>query len=489
MHKGLTILSLLFILLLLPMQGIAQEEGIKYKIRNNSIKMVIDLNYFRDHSPDTILSQFGLTQSELDSMPEEEGRKLLAAMGWEVKRWNNRKLVLVQSLYDMPDMAHKMGPFIFAFNDEDFRPGYPDPRKVRFGYNELEGDHITTTPAGLTRFFLPGYTEAQEVLISGNFNDWSTSGKAMTFVDSGWVTTLDLTPGKYYYKFIIDNHWQPDPNNKKRDEDGHGGYNSIYYVTNYTFAVDTFQKAKVVALSGSFNDWPEKGARMQRTDWGWQLPVYLKDGVHQYKLQVNGEWMLDPTNPVVVGDGLGNFNSSISLGDTFYFHLKGFAAANAVAVAGDFNDWNPNQLFLTRTDDGWEMPYVLAPGNYEYKYLVDGQWMPDPDNPYTNGEGDFTNSVLVIDPNYVFELPGFAETEQAICTGSFNDWSETGYTMQYVEGMWRLPVHLYPGKIHYKFILDGEWMTDPNNDQWENNEHGTGNSILWIESEEARLND
>lgn len=487
MRNWFAILGLLMLVLAQPVEGFSQEDGVKYKIRSNSIKMVIDLDYFRQYSPDTILKQYGLTQSELDSMSEEEGRRVIEAMGWEVKRWTNRKLVLVQSLRNMPDMTHKIGPFIFANNGEDFRPGYPDPTKVRFGYNDMKEPHISTTPSGATQFFLPEFLDAESVLLSGNFNDWSTSGMAMERADSGWVATLQLQPGKYYYKFIVDGIWRSDPLNNKQEPDGHGGHNSVYYVTNYTFEVDTFLQAKVVAVTGGFTDWTTPGARMLKTRAGWRLSVFLKEGVHQYKLLVNGEWMLDPTNPVVRGDGQGNFNSEISLGDTMYFHLEGFPSANSVAVAGSFNDWNGNQLFLEKTDDGWSMAYVLAPGNYEYKYVVDGQWIADPGNPYTNGTGEFTNSVLVIDPNYVFELPGFADTKEAICTGTFNGWSESGYTMQRVEGLWRLPIHLHPGKVHYKFILDGEWMTDPNNDQWENNEHGTGNSVLWIESEEARL--
>jgi len=48
-------------------------------------------------------------------------------------------------------------------------------------------------------------------------------------------------------------------------------------------------------------------------------------------------------------------------------------------------------------------------------------------------------------------------------------------------GIWKYPVHLNPGKHSYKFIVDGRWMIDPANELWEENEFGTGNSVLWIE--------
>jgi len=37
------------------------------------------------------------------------------------------------------------------------------------------------------------------------------------------------------------------------------------------------------------------------------------------------------------------------------------------------------------------------------------------------------------------------------------------------------------GKHKYKYLVDGKWITDPNNKNWEQNEFGTGNSIIWVE--------
>ena len=45
---------------------------------------------------------------------------------------------------------------------------------------------------------------------------------------------------------------------------------------------------------------------------------------------------------------------------------------------------------------------------------------------------------------------------------------------------WIFPVHLSVGKHLYKFIVDDKWMNDPGNPLWEQNEYGTGNSIIWI---------
>ena len=49
--------------------------------------------------------------------------------------------------------------------------------------------------------------------------------------------------------------------------------------------------------------------------------------------------------------------------------------AERVFLAGTFNDWNPEATPMTRTKDGtWQVALDLAPGRYEYKFVVDGNW-------------------------------------------------------------------------------------------------------------------
>lgn len=53
--------------------------------------------------------------------------------------------------------------------------------------------------------------------------------------------------------------------------------------------------------------------------------------------------------------------------------------AAAVYVAGTFNNWNPDALPLKRNDAGhWSVDLNLAPGRYEFKFVVDGQWCCEP---------------------------------------------------------------------------------------------------------------
>jgi hypothetical protein len=53
--------------------------------------------------------------------------------------------------------------------------------------------------------------------------------------------------------------------------------------------------------------------------------------------------------------------------------------AKRVALCGDFNGWSPSATPMKRDKDGhWAKTVSLAPGRYQYKFVVDGQWMPDP---------------------------------------------------------------------------------------------------------------
>jgi 1,4-alpha-glucan branching enzyme len=61
-----------------------------------------------------------------------------------------------------------------------------------------------------------------------------------------------------------------------------------------------------------------------------------------------------------------------------HFEFKN-PAAGEVRVAGTFNDWQPSVTEMLRQDDGrWLKELTLVPGNYEYRMVVDGEWMADP---------------------------------------------------------------------------------------------------------------
>ncbi len=352
---------------------------------------------------------------------------------------------------------------------------------VTYGINDFIDNDVFSYQNQTACFVLPDYENAKAVFLSGSFNQWSTMQLPMEKHGSVWEVCIELPPGKHLYKFIVDGRWMPDPNNRLRERDGHGGHNSVVYCYNHVFELDGYQRAKRVLVSGSFNNWSTRELRMKPTATGWELPVFLREGTHSYKFIVDGIWITDPDNPVTRPDGHGNENSFIGIGDTLMFRLGNFHLAERVVLTGTFNAWNQSELMMEKKEDGWMLPFVLGAGNYEYKYIVDGQWIVDPDNPYTVGTGDYINSYLAYKPNHLFVLNGFAEAESVIVTGSFNGWNRWDYRMVFRDGQWIFPMHLQAGRYSYKFIVDGNWITDPDNPLWEKNEFGEENSVLWIE--------
>ncbi|RYU93820.1 M20/M25/M40 family metallo-hydrolase [Emticicia agri] len=94
-------------------------------------------------------------------------------------------------------------------------------------------EHISILPSleGNTTFFLKGFANAGAVSIVSDFNNWNMFGTPLARVNGGWQCKLNLKPGRYLYKYIIDGDWTADPatpaNQLLRDGKGHAGLTEI----------------------------------------------------------------------------------------------------------------------------------------------------------------------------------------------------------------------------------------------------------------------
>ena len=70
-----------------------------------------------------------------------------------------------------------------------------------------------------------------------------------------------------------------------------------------------------VCLAGIFNDWdPERNLMEYSTEKGvYCCTVQLPPGVYEYKLIVDGEWLLDEGNPNFVSNDFGTLNSIVTV--------------------------------------------------------------------------------------------------------------------------------------------------------------------------------
>jgi glycosidase/plastocyanin len=87
----------------------------------------------------------------------------------------------------------------------------------------------------------------------------------------------------------------------------------------------------------------------------------------------------DDPEPVRIRSGLTTFSW---LGD-----------ADSVQIGGEWDDWE-GRINLSESDRVWSVEMNLDPGMYCYKFVVDGEWMLDPIEPYRGYCGDFENSVV-----------------------------------------------------------------------------------------------
>jgi 1,4-alpha-glucan branching enzyme len=70
----------------------------------------------------------------------------------------------------------------------------------------------------------------------------------------------------------------------------------------------------------------------------------------------------------------------------------------SVSIAGDFNQWNPSSHPLRIDDKGiWRISIALNPGQYEYRFLVDGELQNDPNcSSFVENPFGTSNSLKIV---------------------------------------------------------------------------------------------
>lgn len=175
------------------------------------------------------------------------------------------------------------------------------------------------------------------------------------------------------------------------------------------------------------------------------------------------------------------------------FTYEGLRNKN-VLVCGNFLQWKCKPMrknkfgifYLIQKPKALNEDYTLLT-NYEYKYKVDGIYRVDPANPsrfrhesgsemsrYFLEETDVdkfshtkvleNSSVEEEDLRTVLFQIFLPETDTVSIIGNFNNWNyEADYMKRKPDGSFELKLKLPPGTYYYKFIADGEELTDTYN--------------------------
>ena len=73
---------------------------------------------------------------------------------------------------------------------------------------------------------------ATSVLLAGDFTHWQQEPIPLRQNAGGvWQTKVPLKPGTYHYRFVVDGHWQDDPECILRVPNPFGGENMVREVS------------------------------------------------------------------------------------------------------------------------------------------------------------------------------------------------------------------------------------------------------------------
>jgi 1,4-alpha-glucan branching enzyme len=283
-------------------------------------------------------------------------------------------------------------------------------------------------------------TNARTVHVAGEFNNWldndqgRVSGHAEWMLQNdgagNWKLTAPLAPGRYKFKYVVDggDRWEKDrtlpstaDDNSLIEAKAGGGGGAVAGGAGKTRVTFSFfdAGAKTVHLAGQFNNWldNDQGRVSGHAEWmlqndgagNWSITVPLAAGKYPFKYVVDGgdRWELDPKMPtssdgnseveVTAGGGGGGTTGGAGATGGAVFTYSG-ADATAVAVVGDFNQWNTTANPMAKDAAGsWTVMIPLKSGKYQYKFLVDGNWIEDPANPEKADDGfGGKNSIKIV---------------------------------------------------------------------------------------------
>tara|TARA_R110001592_G_scaffold135186_1_gene351232 strand:- start:1076 stop:2020 length:945 start_codon:yes stop_codon:yes gene_type:complete len=273
----------------------------------------------------------------------------------------------------------------------------------------------------------------------------------------------------------------------------------IFNINDYPNIKNSGENIDAVYVSGEFNNWALDQWPMNKVNDSIyhlkkDLSLFTSNFGWEFKFIVNSKHWAEPTrefeNSVDAKDYNGHslmvYNLKLySAFATDYgnvsFKLKGFKDAKNVILSGTFNRWDETGFIMKPIEDGWKVTLQLKPDIYEYKFIIDGVWIEDPQNPSkVENEYDGYNSVIDVQKNVTFRLCDFDDAKTVILSGDFNNWSENDYKMIKSEDCWIYNKRLSGGKHHYKFIVDGQWIIDPKNSVKEYDGKGNINSVCMV---------
>jgi hypothetical protein len=134
-----------------------------------------------------------------------------------------------------------------------------------------------------------------------------------------------------------------------------------------------------------------------------------------------------------------------------------FIYSEQAFVSGSWDGWKHKEQMQLDNDNNWSLLKTLPQGKYEYKFIVNENYINDPSNSFKSIEPPYNNLLVVPSERITITYhSGEQHTEVKLCG---NPWTEQ-LPMKRNNDQWEINLLLPHGKFEYKFICDGQWKTD-----------------------------
>jgi hypothetical protein len=128
--------------------------------------------------------------------------------------------------------AHGPSSTLSARTEGSLSRAVEPQKEVAKSLDEKLSDYYGVNQINGAVMFVSLYPHAKEVHIAGDFNNWHPAKTKMNKVGSSgiWQTKMQIGPGRYRYRLVVDGKWQQDPYNEMIEMNPYGEMNSILEV-------------------------------------------------------------------------------------------------------------------------------------------------------------------------------------------------------------------------------------------------------------------
>ena len=235
---------------------------------------------------------------------------------------------LLKNFYAEEKQAEK---FIYSWGDLSSLKKSRPPQYIAFISAELKYEsksNFSPTARAFTDGILFTYKKniEKQIYISGSFNNWALSSMSRNRngvyfyfhkLPFGRDAYKEKTKHQFQYRFLINDVWAPDPNQKSYSYNKFDEILSVYYLPDRRV---------------------NKSVSMQILE--------------KYRVGRTYEYLVE-----------------------FRFYAPN---AKSMYLIGEFNNWNMSHDAMIKYEDGiFRIKKKIASGNYLYKYVIDGKWILD----------------------------------------------------------------------------------------------------------------